>query len=312
MKAFLASSVTKAALVVAIVCIPTSRAGAQDLPESKPLDDVKAMAAKPTPKTPDGHPDLNGRWIPPRLTRGVRGSYGKVVGNEHQLIFGIPITGDAETDAAVTEKLNDVKHQTAKKREENAPQYKPEFVDKVKMMAIDVNHYDPTTYSCLPPGVPRMGAPSMITEIPGAMLFLYGARPYSTFRVIPVDKPHRKVDDDFDPNPMGDSVGHWDGNTFVVDTTGFDDTTWFGAAGYFHSDAMHVVEKFTRKGETLEYSVTVEDPKVLTKPFDLNPNPQIFKIDTSNDVLYNQDLPCDIEGNHDFRQHADHEHNIVN
>ena len=118
MKTFLASSVTRVALVVAIVCIPALRVSAQDLPEAKPLDDMKALAAKPTPKTPDGHPDLNGRWLAPRLTRGVRGSYGKIVGNEHQLIFGIPVTGDAETDAAVTEKLNDIKHQTAKKREE--------------------------------------------------------------------------------------------------------------------------------------------------------------------------------------------------
>jgi hypothetical protein len=312
MKTFLANSVTRVALVVAIVCIPALRASAQDLPEAKPLDDMKALAAKPTPKTPDGHPDLNGRWLAPRLTRGVRGSYGKVVGNEHQLIFGIPATGDPETDAAVTEKLNDIKHQTAKKREANAPQYKPEFVDKVKMMAIDVNHYDPTTYSCRPPGVPRMGAPSLITEMPGQMILLYGARPYSTFRVIPMNKPHRKVDDDFDPNPMGDSVGHWEGDTLVIDTIGFDDTTWFGAAGWFHSDAMHVIERFTRKGDTLEYSVTVEDPDVLLQPYNLTPTPEVFKIGGPDDVLRNEDLPCDIEGNHDFRQHADHEHNIVN
>ena len=96
MKTCLASSITRAALVVAVVCIPALRMSAQSLPDdSRPLDDMKALAAKPTPKTPDGHPDLNGRWVAPRLTRGVRGSYGKVVGNEHQLIFGIPITGDA-------------------------------------------------------------------------------------------------------------------------------------------------------------------------------------------------------------------------
>jgi len=146
MKTCLGSSITRA-MVFAILCTPVLSVSAQDLPDAKPLDDMKALAAKPTPKTPDGRPDLNGRWLPPRLTHGVRGSYGKVVGNEHQLIFGIPATGDVETDAAVTEQLNNRKHETAKKREANAPQYKPEFVDKVKMMAIDVNHYDPTTYS---------------------------------------------------------------------------------------------------------------------------------------------------------------------
>jgi hypothetical protein len=201
---------------------------------------------------------------------------------------------------------------------ETGPQYKPEFKDKVVMMGKDPNHYDPTIYSCLPPGVPRIGAPNMITETDGVVIFLYGGRvsignsgrPYSTFRVIPMDKPHRKVDDDFDPNPMGDSVGHWEGNTMVIDTIGFDDTTWFGAAGYFHTDAMHVIERLTRKGDTLEYSATVEDPQVLAKPFDLRT--QVFKIGGPGDILYNEDPPCDIEGNHDFRQHADHEHNIVN
>ena len=55
----------------------------------------------------------------------------------------------------------------------------------------------------------------------------------------------------------------------------------------------------------------VVDPDVLTKPFDLNPTPQVFK-KADTDIVYNEDLPRDIQGNHDFRQHADHEHNIVN
>ena len=230
---------------------------------------MKALAAKPTPKTADGHPDLNGHWVPPET--GMRVSYGKIVGNEHQLIFGIPATGDAQTDAAVTEELNKKKDARTQKMLETGPQYKPEFKDKVIMMGKDPNHYDPTVYSCLPPGVPRMGAPRAILEAPGEMVLLYGPDPYSSYRVVPMNKPHRKVDEDFDANPMGDSVGHWEGDTLVIDTTGFDDTTWFGAAGYFHTDAMHVIEKFTRKGDTLEYSATVEDPNVLTKPFDLTP-----------------------------------------
>ena len=104
----------------------------------------------------------------------MRGSYGRVVGNEHELIFGIPVTGDAQTDAAVTEDLNKKKDERAKKRAETGPQYKPEFQAKVEMMGKDPNHYDPTIYSCLPPGVPRMGAPTMITETPGVVIFLYG------------------------------------------------------------------------------------------------------------------------------------------
>jgi hypothetical protein len=309
MKISLASSITRAA-VLAILSASAFTVSAQTpgQPQGglKP-DDMKALAAKPTPKNADGHPDLNGHWVFPET--GFRVFYGKTVGNEHQLIFGIPATGDPQTDAAVTEDLNKKKDARTQKMLETGPQYKPEFKDKVIMMGKDPNHYDPTVYSCLPPGVPRMGAPRMILQRPDMVVLLYGADPYSSYRMIPLDKPHRKVDDDFDPNPMGDSVGHWAGDTLVVDTTGFDDTTWFGAAGYFHSDAMHVIEKFTRKGDTLEYSATVEDPNVLTKPYDL-PTQTFKKSDT--DIVYNEDVACDIAGNHDFRQHADHEHNIVN
>ncbi len=312
MKGFFASGVGRAALVVAVVCAPALTVSAQNpgnAHEGVPVDDVKALAAKPTPKTADGHPDLNGRWIPPE--NGTRVSYGKVVGTEHQLIFGIPVTGDSQTDIAVTEDLNKKKDQRTEKMLEAGPQYKPEFQAKVIMMGKDPNHYDPTTYSCLPPGVPRLGAPRVILESPGLVTLLYGPSPYSIYRVVPMNRPHRKVDDDFDPNPMGDSVGRWEGDTLVIDTIGFDDSTWFGAAGYFHSEAMHVTERFTRKGDTLEYSATVEDPNVLTKPFDLRT--QVLKVGVApNDVQYNDDVPCDISGNHDFRQHADHEHNIVN
>jgi hypothetical protein len=310
MKTYLASSITRA-VVFAVMCTPGLMVSAQNPGQplaGEAVDDMKALAAKPTPKTADGHPDLNGRWLPPRT--GARVSYGKVVGTEHQLIFGIPITGEVKTDAAVTEDLNKKKDERAKKREEAGPSYKPELVEKVRMMAKDPNHYDPTVYSCLPPGVPRLGAPRMILETPGLMTLLYGPSPYSIYRTVPTDgRPHRKVDEDFDASPMGDPVGHWEGDTFVIDSKGFDDTTWFGAAGYFHTDAMHVIERITRKGDTLEYSATVEDPNVLTKPFNLAA--QAFKKGAPKDIQYNDDLPCDIAGNHDFRQHADHEHNIV-
>ena len=70
--------------------------------------------------------------------------------------------------------------------------------------------------------------------------------------MIPTDGRAHRAGDNYDPTSMGDSVGHWEGNTLVIDSTGFDDTTWFGNAGYFHSDAMHVIERLTRKGDTLD------------------------------------------------------------
>ena len=70
------------------------------------------------------------------------------------------------------------------------------------------------------------------------------------------------------PTWMGWSNGHWDGETLVVDTRGFNGMTWFDRAGNFHSDALHVVERFTaRSPETLTYEVTIEDPNVFTRPW---------------------------------------------
>jgi len=67
---------------------------------------------------------------------------------------------------------------------------------------------------------------------------------------------------------MGDSRGRWEGNTLVVETTGFNDQTWFDHSGNFHSDALKVSERFTRTAaDTINYEVTIEDPKVFTKPW---------------------------------------------
>jgi hypothetical protein len=86
------------------------------------------------------------------------------------------------------------------------------------------------------------------------------------WRVIPTDgHAHKK-----DPDPLfnGDEVGHWEGDTLVIDTISVDERTWNDAVGWFHSDQQHVVERFSRPSKNyLIYQVTVEDPKVLTKPW---------------------------------------------
>jgi hypothetical protein len=65
---------------------------------------------------------------------------------------------------------------------------------------------------------------------------------------------------------MGDSRGHWEGETLVVDVGNNNDQTWFDASGDFHSDALHIVERYTRTGpDTISYEATIEDPKVFTR-----------------------------------------------
>jgi hypothetical protein len=70
---------------------------------------------------------------------------------------------------------------------------------------------------------------------------------------------------------MGDSVAKWDGDTLVVDVNNLNDDTWLGPDGYFHTEALHVVERFTRTVTPMRYDVTVEDPNVLTPPWTMNP-----------------------------------------
>ena len=93
-------------------------------------------------------------------------------------------------------------------------------------------------------------------------------RPIHGFRLVPTDgRPHR---DDVPPSYRGDSVGRWEGDTFVVDTRNFTDNTWMSAEGRVspHSDALHIVERYRRvDANTLEIEATVEDPEVLTAPW---------------------------------------------
>jgi hypothetical protein len=70
---------------------------------------------------------------------------------------------------------------------------------------------------------------------------------------------------------LGDSRGRWEGDTLVVDVVHFTDQTWFDRAGNFHSDALHLVERYTLVGpDHLQYEVTVEDPKVFTRPWKMS------------------------------------------
>jgi len=113
------------------------------------------------------------------------------------------------------------------------------------------------------------------------------------YRIIPTDgRKHLPADIKLF---QGDSVGHWDGNTLVVDTTNLNDRTWYDTVGNLHSDVEHVVERFTEVDtNTINYEATVDDSKVLTKPFKI-----AFELDKSNDPKYEQmEFAC-IEGNQD-------------
>jgi hypothetical protein len=89
----------------------------------------------------------------------------------------------------------------------------------------------------------------------------------SASRIIPLEKVGEAPVDSY----MGWSAGRWEGDTLVVDVTGFNDRTWFDRAGNFHSDALHVVERYTPASpDILRYEATIEDPKVFTRPWKIS------------------------------------------
>ncbi|HEX5229471.1 MAG TPA: hypothetical protein VFW44_17290 [Bryobacteraceae bacterium] len=124
---------------------------------------------------------------------------------------------------------------------------------------------DPQT-RCFQPGVPRaayVGTPFQIFQNARAVYIVY--QDVHAYRIIYLDSA---VHNDGLPYAMGDSRGHWEGNTLVADVSSFSDSTWLDGAGNYHSDALHIVERYTRMDRnTLLYEATIEDPKVFTKPW---------------------------------------------
>ena len=150
------------------------------------------------------------------------------------------------------------------------PVYKPEFWDKVQADDQWTNKEDPVM-TCQPLGIPRQGTPTRIIQTASDVIFFYneysdyGGGNYSEYRDIPVDrKPRAKTVEAY---YFGLPVGKWEGDTLVIDSTNFVDTTWFGRGGLFHSANMHMIEKLTRKGDEIVYQVTIEDPDVLIEPW---------------------------------------------
>ena len=122
------------------------------------------------------------------------------------------------------------------------------------------------TSDCMPTGLPEAYfAPYQWQIVQGLDQVVIVYEYPHLFRIIPTHGgPHAA---DLDPTWMGDSVGHWEGDTLVVDTTGFNDKTEL-PGGFRHTEALHVVERFRRVSyDTLEYKATVEDPNVFEKPY---------------------------------------------
>jgi hypothetical protein len=119
--------------------------------------------------------------------------------------------------------------------------------------------------NCLPSGIPRGSPyPWRLVQTPTHYFILFEGNIHS-YRQIFMNAKHPA---DPDPTWFGHSVGHWEGNTLIVDTVGFNDKFWFDYVGHPHTEKLHTVERYTRTDEGhMAIEVTIEDPGTYTQPF---------------------------------------------
>jgi hypothetical protein len=241
--------------------------------------DAQQPAARPAyraPRAPDGHPNLNGIW------QAINTANWDIEAHS----AGPSLARDLGAAFAVPAGLGVV--------EGGELPYKPEALAKKKENYANRLKLDPEI-KCYLPGVPRatyQGFPfqiiqgqehvMLVHEFAGAVRTVYMANQIEA----PAD------------SWMGWSNGKWDGESLVVDTRGFNDLSWFDRAGNFHSDALHVVERFTpRSADTLMYEATIEDPNVFTRPWKMSmplyrrvePNAQLLEfrcVEFVEDLMY--------------------------
>ena len=219
-------------------------------------------AASSTPRLPDGRPDLNGTWVPEGGGRGgaVKLPDGSIcVTNCADLLPPAP-------PAAARGGAGGPGRGAGAAPQRNFPNYKPEFLAKVKELNDNQVKLD-TALRCQPPGVPRIGPPDKIIQTAKEVVFLYDDLNGPFFRIIPTDgRAHRPAT--AWRGYLGDSIGKWENDTLVVDTTNFNDETWLIDNGAFHTLDLRVVERLRRTGDKLEYRATSYDPAVLVEPWE--------------------------------------------
>jgi hypothetical protein len=205
---------------------------------SLPAEADQSSAA--TRRASDGKPDISGVW------QALNTAEWDI--QDHSGRLGVP-AGEGVVEG------NEIPYQpwALKKKQEN-------FANRATA--------DPES-KCYLPGVPRatyMGFPFHVIQGSGGFVFAYEYA--HTIRRVYMDSMHPEGPIEW---WMGDSRGRWDGDTLVVDVVHFTDQTWFDRAGNFHSEALHVVERYTLVGpDHIQYEATIEDPKVFTRPWKMS------------------------------------------
>jgi hypothetical protein len=152
---------------------------------------------------------------------------------------------------------------------------------------------DPEGY-CLPPGVPRVSTtpyPFRIVQTPNLTIIVYEGGAHVWRQIFTDGRSHSA---DPDPTWLGESIGHWEGDTFVVDTTSFNGKTWIDESGLPTTESLHVIERFRRLDlGHLEIENTIDDPKAYTKPWKFTTHPVMLKGELMEYICQenNRDIP---------------------
>jgi hypothetical protein len=233
----------------------------------------------------DGHPDLNGTWD--------NGSGIDFLHPEHLAGGSVCVAG---CDAPAPVAKNGSPAPAAARAPRHFPKYRPQFLQQVSDLEKNQLQVDPVLH-CRSPGLPRIGPPDKIVQQPGQIVFLYDDVSGNFFRIIPTDgRPHRT---DVDPSTLGDSVGHWDGDTLVVEANQFNDESWLTDNGAFHSSELVVTERLQRVGKTLHYESVSTDPKVLAEPWKVSRVAQLTDVDLIEAApCIDKDLNHVVDGTH--------------
>ncbi|MFO1400614.1 MAG: hypothetical protein U1F30_05285 [Steroidobacteraceae bacterium] len=227
-----------------------------------------AATTGPTPRLADGHPDLTGNW------EGVTGSTSALARPRGPAPAGSINAAmmSPELAAVALKQMSETgagKAAAALRGTQPLPQFRtPELARRAEELWQHGSDTDPVV-ACGQPGLPRVGAPLKIVQTARELVFLYADWSGMAWRVVPTDG--RGFRERLDPSFYGDAVGHWEGDSLVVETRNLSEETWFGEYGYFHSDKLRVIERFTRHGDELTWQVTVEDPEVLAQPWEKRP-----------------------------------------
>jgi hypothetical protein len=201
------------------------------------------------PRTPDGKPDLNGIWQAMNTANWDIQPHSAAPGR-----FIALGAEDAEPPGSGIV--------------EGGPlPYLPSALAKKKENFENRLTADPEL-KCYMPGIPRatyMPYPFQIIQSTKTILIAYQFA--GAVRTVNMEKPTESPADTW----MGWSNGHWEGDTLVIDVTSQNNKTWFDRVGDYHSDAVHVVERYTPSGtEIINYEATIEDPKIFSRPWKIS------------------------------------------